>query len=191
MLLALLYWLYWGRMGYFLFLKYENKSHFEESFITFWRLCYTIKGPLLKFALHTLCSNTILVPTLVHLGHKHPWYAINYHRRCFDLRSLHTESEIHRPKFRTLYDLTLCQSLLHTAFEIFVRHKKIRIGFYFFRFSHPWQHFERCFDSSEPLYKQTPKSGMVIVKFIHFVSQHKALFIDPCTLSSQKLWSSF
>ncbi len=49
------------------------------------------------------------------------------------------------------------------------------------------KHFERCFDSSEPPYKRTPKSRMAIVKFNHFVSQHKALYIDPWTLSSQKL----
>ncbi len=45
----------------------------------------------------------------------------------------------------------------------------------------------QCFDSSEPPYKRTPKSSMTIVKFIHFVAQHKALYIDPRTLSSQKL----
>ncbi len=37
------------------------------------------------------------------------------------------------------------------------------------------KHFERCFDSSEPPYKRMPKSRMSIVKFIHFISQHKAL----------------
>ncbi len=49
------------------------------------------------------------------------------------------------------------------------------------------KHFERCFDSSEPPYKRTPKSRMAIVKCIHFISQHKTLYIDPCTLSWQKL----
>ncbi len=42
--------------------------------------------------------------------------------------------------FRTLenkYDLTLCQSCLHTACEIFICHKKNWIGFDFFSFSHP------------------------------------------------------
>ncbi len=92
--------------------------------------------------------------------------------------------------FHTLknkYDLTLCQSRLHTASEIFIRHKKNsdRVRF-FCIFRIRGKHFERCFDSLEPPYKRTPKSRMAIIKFIHF-SQHKALYIDPCTLSSQKL----
>ncbi len=84
------------------------------------------------------------------------------------------------------YDLTFCQSRLHTASEMFVHHKKIWIGFDFCVFRIRGKHFERCFDSSEPPYKQMPKLRMAIVKFIHFISQHKA-HIDPCTLSSQKL----
>ncbi len=47
---------------------------------------------------------------------------------------MHTESESFVQNFRTLknkYDLTLCQSRLHTASENFVRHKKIRIRFDF------------------------------------------------------------
>ncbi len=43
------------------------------------------------------------------------------------------------------YDLTLCQSRLNTASEIFVRHKNIRIGFDFLNFSHPWQAFWKVF----------------------------------------------
>ncbi len=93
----------------------------------------------------------------------------------------------HRAIFGTLknkYNLTLCQSCLHTASKIFVRHKKNWIGLTFFSvFRIRSKHFERCFDSLEPPYKQTPKSRIAIVKFI----QHKALYIDPCTLSSQKL----
>ncbi len=41
-------------------------------------------------------------------------------------------------KFRMLknkFDLTLCQSRLHTASETFVRHKKIRIRFDYLRFA--------------------------------------------------------
>ncbi len=47
------------------------------------------------------------------------------------LRSLHTESEIFVRNFRTLknkYDLTLCQSRLHTASKTFFRQKKIGSG---------------------------------------------------------------
>ncbi len=33
----------------------------------------------------------------------------------------------------------------------------------------------------------TPKSRMIIVKSIHFILQHKSLYIDPWTRSSQKL----
>ncbi len=51
--------------------------------------------------------------------------------------------------------------------------KKIASGSIFLYFRIHGKHFERCFDSSEPLYKWTPKSRMTIVKFIHFVSQHK------------------
>ncbi len=50
------------------------------------------------------------------------------------LRSLHTESENFVRNFHTLknkYNLTLCQSRLHTASEIFVHHKTIRIRFDF------------------------------------------------------------
>ncbi len=64
------------------------------------------------------------------------------------VRPLHTESEFFIWNFRTLknkYDLTLCQSHLHTASEIFVRHKKIRIGFDFLPFSPPWQAFWEVF----------------------------------------------
>ncbi len=77
--------------------------------------------------------------------------------------------------FRTLknkYDRTLCQSRVHTASETFFRHKnnkKICV----FRIRS--KHFERCFDNSEPPYKRTPKSRMAIVKFIYFVSPHKAM----------------
>ncbi len=35
------------------------------------------------------------------------------------------------------YDLTLCQSCLHNASKIFIRHKKIQIGFDFFAFFAP------------------------------------------------------
>ncbi len=67
--------------------------------------------------------------------------------------------------------LTLCQSHLHTASKIFVRHKKSWIGLTFFSvFRIRSKHFERCFDSLEPPYKRTPKSRIAIVKFI----QHKA-----------------
>ncbi len=48
--------------------------------------------------------------------------------------------------FRTLknkYDLTLCQSRLHTASETFVRQKKIRITFDFLRFRIRCMHFDR------------------------------------------------
>ncbi len=72
-----------------------------------------------------------------------------------------------------------------TASKIFVRHKKqLGSGSNFCVFF--GMHFEKCFDSSEPPYKRTPKSSMAIVKLIYFISQHKALYIDPCTLSSQK-----
>lgn len=105
-----------------------------------------------------------------------------------DWRSLHVESENSGRNFCTLknkYDLTLCQSHLHTASKIFVCHKK-KFRYIFSIFHIRSKHFERCFDSSEPPYKRTPKSRMAIVKFT-LVSQHKALYIDPCTLSSQKL----
>ncbi len=85
------------------------------------------------------------------------------------LRPLHTESEMFVQKIRTLknkYDLTLCQSRLHTADETFVHHKKIRKGLIFCIFRICSKHFERCFDNSEPPYKRTPKSRMAIVKFI-------------------------
>ncbi len=60
------------------------------------------------------------------------------------------------------YDLTLCQSRLHTASEIFVRHKQIRIGFDFFPlFASVASILRGFFDSSEPPYKRTPKSRMV------------------------------
>ncbi len=68
--------------------------------------------------------------------------------RSAELRPLHTESKFFVRNFRTLknkYDLTLCQSRLHTASEIFVRHKKNCIGFDFLRFSHPWQAFWEVF----------------------------------------------
>ncbi len=67
--------------------------------------------------------------------------------------------------FRTLknkYDLTLCQSRLHTASEIFVRHKQICIGFDFFPFFASVASILRVFfDSLEPPYMRTPKSRMV------------------------------
>ncbi len=65
-----------------------------------------------------------------------------------------------------------------------IQQAELSSDFFFFRICR--KHFETCFDSSELPYKQTPKSRMAIVKFIHFISQHKA-HIDPCTLSSQKL----
>ncbi len=37
------------------------------------------------------------------------------------------------------------------------------------------KHFEGCFNNSESPNKQMAKSRMAIVKYIHFVSQHKAL----------------
>ncbi len=40
-------------------------------------------------------------------------------------------------------DLTLCQSRLHAASEMFVRHKKIRIRFDFLRFRTSKKHFSR------------------------------------------------
>ncbi len=55
-------------------------------------------------------------------------------------KSLRTESDIFVRNVRTLknkYDLTLCQSRLHTASEIFVRHKKIQIGLNLLQFLHP------------------------------------------------------
>ncbi len=103
--------------------------------------------------------------------------------------TLHTESEIFVWNVRTLknkYDLTLCQSRLHIAFSIFISHNFFWMGLIFEFFCISSKHFERCFDSSEPPYKQTPQSRMAIVKFIHFISQHKA-HIDPYTLISQKL----
>ncbi len=51
--------------------------------------------------------------------------------KYFYKHPLHTESEILIWNFRTLknkYDLTLCQSRLHTASETFVRQKKIGSG---------------------------------------------------------------
>ncbi len=56
------------------------------------------------------------------------------------LRSLHAESEIFVRIFRTLknkYDLTLCQSRLHTASETFVCHKKKLDQVWFSAFMHP------------------------------------------------------
>ncbi len=84
--------------------------------------------------------------------------------------SAHLVAEVkviaHRVRnFHTLenkYDLTLCQSRLHTASEIFIRHKKNWIGSIFSVFRIRSKHFERCFDSSEPPYKQTAKSRMAI-----------------------------
>ncbi len=63
-----------------------------------------------------------------------------------ELRSLHTQSEILVLNFRTLknkYDLTLCQSRLHTASETFISHKKIWIRFDFLRFRIRSKHFDR------------------------------------------------
>ena len=58
-----------------------------------------------------------------------------------DKRPLHTESEVHVRHVCMLnmnkYNLTLCQSRLHTASETFVRHEKVCIGFDFLSFSHP------------------------------------------------------
>ncbi len=57
--------------------------------------------------------------------------------------SAHTESEIFIRNFRTLknkYDLTLCQSRLHTAFR---PSKKNRIRFDFLRFRIRCMHFDR------------------------------------------------
>ncbi len=48
--------------------------------------------------------------------------------------------------------------------------KKFGSGSIFCVFCIRGKHFERCFDSSEPPYKRTPKSRMAIVKFIHFIS---------------------
>ncbi len=64
---------------------------------------------------------------------------------CWIWRPLHTESEDFVQNFRTLknkYDLTLCQSRLHTASETFVI-KKIRISFDFLRFRIRSMHFDR------------------------------------------------
>ncbi len=63
--------------------------------------------------------------------------------------------------------------------------KKFGSG-WFFAFFASVASILRGFDSSEPPYKQKPQSRMAIVKFIHFISQHKA-HIDPYTLISQKL----
>ncbi len=55
------------------------------------------------------------------------------------LRSLHTEHNIFVWNFHTLknrYDLTLCQSRLHTASETFVRHKKNSDRVWFSAFFH-------------------------------------------------------
>ncbi len=45
------------------------------------------------------------------------------------------------------YDLTLCQSRLHTASKMFIRHKKFGSGsfFFFLHCSHPWQAFWEVF----------------------------------------------
>ncbi len=51
----------------------------------------------------------------------------------------------------------------------------------------PQQSFWDVFWQFRSTVKRTPKSRMAIVKFIHFISQLKALYKDPCTLSSQKL----
>ncbi len=62
------------------------------------------------------------------------------------LRSLHTESEIFVQNLCTLknkYNLTLCQSRLHTACETFVRYKKIRIRFVLLHFYIRSMHFDR------------------------------------------------
>ncbi len=83
-----------------------------------------------------------------------------------------------------MYPKGLCIPWVCTTSEIYIRHKKIGIGSILCIYAD--KRFERCFDSSEPPYKRTPKSRMTIVKVIHFISQHKA-HIDPCTLSSQKL----
>lgn len=62
----------------------------------------------------------------------------------------HSSNEIEGPKFplvKKKYDLTLCQSRLHTASETFFRNNTIRMGLNFPRFTDP---FEWCFYNSEP-----------------------------------------
>ncbi|XDV40006.1 hypothetical protein PO909_009170 [Leuciscus waleckii] len=83
--------------------------------------------------------------------------ALSVKYRTCPLRPLHSESEIRIRIFRTLknkFDLTLCQSRLHTASETFVRNKNIR----------------------KPPYKRTTTSRMASDNLIHLVSQHKALY---------------
>ncbi len=76
---------------------------------------------------------------MIHLYH-FVWYFLN----CFSffLRSLQMFVQI----FCTLknkYDLTLCQSHLHTASETFVHHKKIQIRLNLLRFRIRNKHFHR------------------------------------------------
>ncbi len=100
--------------------------------------------------------------------------------RDIQVKAIHT--------LKNKHDLMLCQSRLHAASETFIRHKKIQIKIDFLRFSHLWQAFWEVFWQFRATgYKRMPKSRMAFVKLIHFVSQHKALYVDPCTLSSQKL----
>ncbi len=107
--------------------------------------------------------------------------AIN--RIKLDLRSLHTEPEIFAHwKINTI---SRCVNHVYTLPPKFSSVIKNLDWVRFFPFFASVASILRCFDSSEPPYKRTPKSRMA--KFIHFVSQHKALYIDPCTLSSQKL----
>ncbi len=103
----------------------------------------------------------------------HPYFRFN--KSKWELKSLHTESEIYVRNVFTLKINTTSRSVNHVyvlppKFSFVI--KKFGSGSIFLcvlriRGKH--------FDSSEPPYKRTPKSRMAIVKFIHFISQHKVL----------------
>ncbi len=70
------------------------------------------------------------------------------------------------------YDLTFCQSRLHTASETFVRHNKIWIGFDFFT---SVERILRCVLTVQSHQTSKRQNPQLPLKFIHFISQHKAL----------------
>ncbi len=68
------------------------------------------------------------------------------HNALFYFFFIYIFKVIIQPKFshvKNKYDLTLCQSCLHTASETFVHHKQIRIRFDFLRFRIRSMHLDR------------------------------------------------
>ncbi len=84
---------------------------------------------------------------------------------------------IFRP-LKNKYNLTLSQSSLHIATKTFVP-----INFDILHIHS--KHFKGCFDNSEPPYKWLKIQNDDCQA--HPLRQHKALYIDPCSLNSQKL----